>query len=402
MTNKIVLKKNIQIVGILFILLTLYVSLMSIDWFLKVYLNLNKLNPVTKAITLEQEYKKNIPIKAKEKRAMGYKPMFYPRYFNKTLDYNNLQQKYSILPLGVLPNTKYYVCDEGYGLTTFTSDKFGFWNSNEIYKKEIDLMIIGDSVSLNGCLQENKTFIGALRNKFNVMNLSMGSNDPIHYASAAKMFIPHFKPKQVIMVFTRGDFIDHYSQKVHIYKKIFFDKNSSLFTEEKNSINFPDKYQKNLLNLLNDAQLLTEKNIGNYGKLKPVQKPSLTKRILIMVSSHYKLTYIQHILFNKKYLPFGNNLALKTLNNSCIEFNCVGTIIYIPGSYFWRPDSRQIKHAYLLKEKIDDLEKIKFLDFTEDFANLDIKGYSPKGSHLSVLGNQRIFDKLINFLNASD
>ena len=58
MTNKIVLKKNTQIVGILFILLTLYLSLMSIDWFLKVYLNLNKLKPVTKALTLEQEYKK--------------------------------------------------------------------------------------------------------------------------------------------------------------------------------------------------------------------------------------------------------------------------------------------------------------------------------------------------------
>ena len=68
MTNKIVLKKKTQIVGILFILLTLYVSLMSIDWFLKVYLNLNKLKPVTKAITLEQEHKKTISIKAKRKK----------------------------------------------------------------------------------------------------------------------------------------------------------------------------------------------------------------------------------------------------------------------------------------------------------------------------------------------
>ena len=58
---------------------------------------------------------------------------------------------------------------------------------------------------------------------------------------------------------------------------------------------FSQQIPENLLNLLNDAQLLTEKNIGNYGKLKPVQKPSLTKRILIMISSHYKLTYIQHI-----------------------------------------------------------------------------------------------------------
>ena len=93
-------------------------------------------------------------------------------------------------------------------------------------------------------------------------------------------------------------------KRVHIYKKLFFDENTSFFTEEKTSINFPQQIPEKLIKSFKDAQLLTEKNIGNYGKLKPVQKPSLTKRILIMISSHYKLTYIQHIFFNKKYLPF--------------------------------------------------------------------------------------------------
>ena len=46
------------------------------------------------------------------------------------------------------------------------------------------------------------------------MNLSMGSNDPIHYAPKRQKYLyPTSNPKQVIMVFTRGDFIDHYSQK---------------------------------------------------------------------------------------------------------------------------------------------------------------------------------------------
>ena len=88
-----------------------------------------------------------------------------------------------------MPDKKYYVCDEGYGLTTFTSDKFGFWNSNQIYDKAIDIMIIGDSISMNGCLQEEETFVGMLRKNYNVMNLSISANDPIHYASVAKIFI---------------------------------------------------------------------------------------------------------------------------------------------------------------------------------------------------------------------
>ena len=75
---------------------------------------------------------------------------------------------------------------------------------------------------MNGCLQEEKSsFIEMLRKDFNVMNLSIGSNDPIHYAATAEIFIPEFKPKIVLMVFNRGDFIDHFSQKYTFIKKIF-------------------------------------------------------------------------------------------------------------------------------------------------------------------------------------
>ncbi|MDC0533535.1 hypothetical protein OAO09_02100 [Candidatus Pelagibacter sp.] len=397
MSNKINYNFYTNFLGTSFFVLIIYICLISFDWCLKIYVNLNKLQPVIEAQTIEKNYKKNIIFKAKEKREFGFKPMFYPKYFNKTKEYNALNIKYSTLPLGVLPNTKYYVCDEGYGLTTFKSDKFGFWNSNNIYENNIDIMIIGDSISMNGCLHEKETFVGMLKKNYNVMNLSMGSNDPVHYASAAQIFIPHFKPKIVLMVFTRGDFIDHYSQKTHIYKKKFFDKKINYFDKKRTNLNFPESYKKNLLDLLKEAQKLTDSNIGKYEKLTPVKKPSIFKRFGIMLSTHYKLTYILNVLINKNYLPYGNLLALNTLNENCKIFDCIGTIAYIPGSSFWRPDSRQNKHAALLNEKSNMLEKLKFLNLTKSFENLDIEGYSPKGSHLSIKGNKIVFDKLINF-----
>ena len=297
----------------------------------------------------------------------------------------------------MLPNKKYYVCDEGYGLTTFTSDKFGFWNLNQIYNKKVDIMIIGDSISMNGCLQEEETFIGMLRKNYNVMNLSISANDPIHYASVAKVFIPEFKPKIVLMVLNRGDFIDHYSQKTHIYKKNFFEKKVAYFEDEKNFLNFPEKYNENLINLLFDAQDITERYIGRFNDFNPAEPVSKFHRVFILFSTHYKLTYLQNIFLNKNYLPYGNLLALNTLNENCKIFDCIGTIAYIPGSSFWRPDSRQNKHAALLNEKSNMLEKLKFLNLTKSFENLDIEGYSPKGSHLSIKGNKIVFDKLINF-----
>ena len=316
-------------------------------------------------------------------------------------EYKNLYRKYSTLPLGVLPDKKYYVCDEGYGLTTFTSDKFGFWNSNQIYDKAIDIMIIGDSISMNGCLQEEETFVGMLRKNYNVMNLSISANDPIHYASVAKIFIPEFKPKIVLMMFNRGDFIDHYSQKTHIYKEFFFKKKMSYFEDEKNHLNFPIRYHKNLIKLLLEAQDITERYIGRFNDFNPVESVSKLQRIFILFSTHYKLTYLQNIFFDKNYLPYGNDLALDELNKNCDKINCIGFYAFVPGSNFWRPDSRQSKYSKLLGDSDKKFDNIKFINFIDDFKNLDKEAYSIKGNHLSKIGNRKIFKELVKHFNNS-
>ena len=393
------IKKNsskISFIGFFFIFLVIYLCLISIDWSIKVYVNLNtfKVNP--EASLIEKSNNKNRKQLAKIKRSEDYKPLFYPRYFNRTNEYHSLYKKYLTIPLGAKPNTKYYVCDEGYGLTTFTSDKFGFWNSNEIYKKKIDLMIIGDSLAMNGCLPENKTFIGLLKNNLNVVNLSMGSNDPVHYAATAEAFISHLKPKTVIMIFTRGDFIDHYSQHIHIYQKVFLNQNKNYFDNSRDLNDLPYKLDANLLKLLNEAQNLTQDNIGKYDQLNPVKKPNVLKRILIMLSTHYKLTYTLNILFSKNYLPYGNKLAINVLNDNCQKHSCKGVVIYVPGSNFWRPDSRQKKHTVLLENYINNLQNLKFLDLTDKLINFPRKGYSPKGGHLSIFGNGIVFEEIMN------
>lgn len=394
MNNKINYKNKVKFYGIIFILFLIYFCIISLDWSIKVYINTNKLKPNLEARLIEENHNKTILEKAKKKRDQGYRPMFFPKYFSKTSEYNSLYYKYFTLPFGVVPNSKYYVCDEGYGLTTFKSDKFGFWNKNEIYNKKIDIMIIGDSISANGCLQEEKSFIGLLRKDFNVMNLSIGSNDPVHYASLAETFIPQFNPKIVIMFFNRGDFIDHYSQKTHIYEKVFLKQKISYF-KKKESSHYPDSYQDNLIKLLTDAQLLTENNIGNFNNLKPIKKPSKFKRIKLLFSTHYKLTYLRNILFNQSYLPYGNELALKSLSENCKKNKCVALYGFIPGSDYWRPDSRQNNYINLLNKAKKRFKNLIFINFAKELKSSDINSYSPKGNHLSILGNKIIYSELI-------
>ena len=110
------------------------------------------------------------------------------------------------------------------------------------------------------------------------------------------------------MIITRGDFIDHYSQKTHIYKNLFFDNNFQYFDTTSSSKSYPDSLNKNLIKLLNESQKLTEKNINQFSKLGPAPKANFLKRFIIFLKTHSKLTYIQHIIFNKSICP------LKTSN----------------------------------------------------------------------------------------
>ncbi len=395
MIKKMIHTSKIKLLGTIFISLVIYFCLISLDWLAKVYLNTNKLKPNLEAELIEKKHSKTIAAKTKKKRDQGYKPMFRPIFFSKTSEYNSLYKKYATLPFGVKPNTKYYNCDEGYGLTTFESDKYGFWNPNKVYDKKIDIMIIGDSISANGCLQEEKSFIGMLRKDYNVMNLSIGSNDPIHYASLAQTFIPHFNPKIVLVIFNRGDFIDHYSQKIHVYEEVFFKQKIPYFKIKRKDSYYPEGYQNNLIKLLDDAQLLTEENIGNFDNLNPLQKPTILKRVLLVLSSHYNLTYLKNILFNQGYLPYGNELALKSLSENCKKNNCIGLYAFIPGSNYWRPDSRQNNYIKLLNKANKKFQDLNFINFAQNLDRSDIKFYSPKGNHLSVLGNKIIYSELI-------
>ena len=132
----------------------------------------------------------------------------------------------------------------------------------------------------------------------------------------------------------------------------------------------------------------------------PGSRKSETDILLtILISSHYKLTYIRNVLLKESYLPSGNYLALSTLDNKCKIIDCKGFYAFVPGSDFWRPDSRQDKYAQLLFSASYKFHDLEFINFSETIISSDLKFYSPKGNHLSKSGNKKIYIKLINSLD---
>ena len=90
----------------------------------------------------------------------GYKPIFYP---DKLLQNRKTPKQY---PIGSLPFTSTYDCDEGYGLIKYKSDRFGLRNNDENWKvinKKSNLFLIGDSFAHGSCVNDSHTIAGVLK-----------------------------------------------------------------------------------------------------------------------------------------------------------------------------------------------------------------------------------------------
>ena len=119
-----------------------------------------------------------------EKKILAYKNGFLP-VFNPhqiLVDTKTTQ----IYPIGSLPLTRTFFCDEGYGLITYTTDRFGLRNNDSKWQNIFsnqNVFIIGDSFVHGACVPEYSTISSLLEKsiKKNVINLGTSNNGPYEY-----------------------------------------------------------------------------------------------------------------------------------------------------------------------------------------------------------------------------
>jgi len=182
----------------------------------------------------------------KKLRNEGYQGIVYTSLFGA--DWSFLALKYNVFPLGGLPNTKTYLCNEGYGLVNYTSDKYGFRNNNSIYDNKIKFMLVGDSFIHGSCVDDDHT-IPSLLNKGGNLSLNMGmvADSPLIYASRIKIFTPVIKPEFLIVNFYSNDNLDYLIEEK--YYQHYFIKNNV------NYLNTNGSLLSNLLDLYNEASV---------------------------------------------------------------------------------------------------------------------------------------------------
>ncbi len=385
--------KFLKTFGYLLIFFIIYSFLVIGDFLLSRYMHIlsSEINP--EALGIEKERYETQDVKMiKEAKNNGFSSVILTPEVFETPPITNLVDKYKILPLGPRPYTKYYLCNEGYGMATYLSDRFGFRNKDEVWdEKNIDAILIGDSFTHGACVEDKDSISGIMSFKnLNIINLGTWGNGPIHYANIASNFIEPIKPKNVILIIGPND---NLNEKNNIYNKYFPQKPVKYFDNYNKKIR-PKKISANL-NLLYSEALPYIEILTRETKQKRIFEGNILKRAYKYLFLPNTIKIIQSFIQMEFSIPYSSKLMIDTLISECNINFCKPIIVYIPTSEFWRPDSRSKKYLSNINKYIDSInENIVFIDLTGEISKLGRKGYSIQGPHLSPEG-YRIASEII-------
>jgi hypothetical protein len=386
MFNKIInsciwIKKNIF--AIIPILLASYLPLVAIEVFLTYQISdLHDLS-IRRELTLNEINEK----------------ILFPVFVDQHSFLQNLSKELQILPLGVEPNRRGYLCNEGSGGVYIKSDYLGFRNKNEQYAKNIDMLVIGDSFAHGQCVYDNYTITDNLNHYLNTLNLGTSGNHPYIYAALLKNFYPIFRPKFILTIFCDND-KDVIDPNNYFYE-FYYKKNFQTYSSNNNKINYlkdTEIFYKKYRDWLIHENKLDNKNLANFQ----------TKKNLLHLTSIFKLSLFRSIAFNfvskLKYnflfLPGPTKFFIDELARYQNEFHAVPIITYIPPNKKFTQDRWEKYYENNIKDYAKR-NNIRFIDFRSEmklYSNPDDL-YQPKGTHLSNEGYKLLSDTILKNLN---
>lgn len=153
----------------------------------------------------------------------------------------------NIYPLAGISNSLTVLCNETGKWSTYFSDIYGFNNTNDLWDKKIDILLIGDSYVHGDCVSPNMNISGQLKikSKKNILNLGFRGNSPFLQLATFKEYGLEKMPKNIFWFFSEEN----------DFEEILRDQNKQILTNYLDSDysqdlkNFQDQIDKNLIEL---------------------------------------------------------------------------------------------------------------------------------------------------------
>jgi len=108
--------------------------------------------------------------------------------------------------LSGFPARRVILCTPKDGIVSYTADRYGFNNPDQVYTSPVDLMLLGDSFVEGFCLRPGEDLTSRLRGGgLAAVNLGIRGNGPLIELATLGRFGQIFRPRHVVMVFFEGN-----------------------------------------------------------------------------------------------------------------------------------------------------------------------------------------------------
>ena len=349
-----------------------------------------------------------------------YKKGFMPNFIPKQTRNFFFENKF--YPVGTLPHTKTAYCNEGYGVVSYESDRFGLRNLDENWDliNSLDTTyFVGDSFVAGACVNDEFTFPKVYEDISgdNVINLGNSGNTPYEYIAILRQIVSPIintnnQNKKIVLVFYDND-NKPFNAKI---EKLAFQSEEIAIISKDQSIQPKEEYVKLLKNVIKENY--PDNKIAIIKKLKEEQEELKDKvntyyfknhflyQLFTLVTLRKRINFLLNINpYNANKCIGGRDLcdlanspsvkAIKTLKTICNQKDsCSPLVVYIPNSAYWRNNQLSRRYFKHIKDAAK-IHKITFLDSSKVIDKNSKKDYAPSGPHLSKEGYQ----KLAKFLN---
>ena len=283
------------------------------------------------------------------------------------------------LPLSGYDQAKILLClDKNNKPVYFNSDLNGF--NNEIYYKENDLLLIGDSYVQGMCVKGSENFNGQFKKfNFKTTSLGVGGNGPLLVYSTFKEYESIYKFKKLILFITPdNDFYDLSNEMNNIIlKKYLLDEN---FTQNLSNNEKRKKKEKLLDEYFGNK---TQRFANDFFSIYHFNLKQVGNVFENLFSRKNEKTY--HYLKNEKvdkiFFKIINNLNNQLLSQGkdfYVVFNSLTPDILYPSN----PESKKYKKLMNIKiskiKRLLDKNQIKYIDYSEYLS----KNYNNKNINL--------------------
>ena len=332
---------------------------------------------------------------------------YSPAYrFGKT--FNDARKNNRIIPFRGPINAQSLTCAEDLKYRLIENDKYGFKNSNSIYKKKINNVLLGDSYAEGKCVNAENDIAGNLIKKgFTTVNFGVSGTSPLVALGIMREFGEIIKPKNFIYLYFEGNDLEG----------LDWEKNDSHlinYINDEYNINYLEKYDqiKDFLKLYSSESISYINSI--LAKKNKTHKKNTLKVLRENLIDILELKKIKHIIrydiFNKKYFEYDLDfffLVIEKMNLEAKKHNSNYIFVYVPhcGRYFSLLKPNHLKEMINLQKVIlKELDKkgVITIDLTKFFDTAqNVKQYYPLGyyGHFNAKGYKKISDIIASKLN---